>query len=74
LSVLFALGSCSLFLQKLNKKIIISMVVVVVAGLAAFGTSVGLVSCQSWQYNEQTRGKTVTSPVKIDNSIKVEDN
>lgn len=49
LSALFALGSCVAFLRKNNKKLLISMLIVIAAGLTTFSTAVGLVTCQSWQ-------------------------
>lgn len=51
LAALFALGSCAAFSQKNNKKLLISMLIVIAAGLTTFSTAVGLLACQSWQFN-----------------------
>lgn len=66
LSALFAVCAYIAFSLNINKRLIISVVTIVIAGLASFGTAVGLVSYQSIQMDGQVRrnlsSKTVKNP------------
>lgn len=58
LSALFAVCAYIAFSLNVNKRIIISVVGIVIAGLLSFGTAVGLVSYQSLQVESQMRRDT----------------
>lgn len=53
LASLFALGSYVAFSMKINNRIIIGVIVIIISGIASFSMAVGLVSYQSIQLNSQ---------------------
>lgn len=65
LSVLFAVCAYVAFSLNINKRIIISIVIIVITGLASFGTAVGLVSYQSLQINGQIQRETINTKISV---------
>lgn len=65
LSTLFAVVAYIAFTLNMNKRIIISVVVIVVAGLLSFGTAVGLVSYQSMRADSQIQRTVKDSSISV---------
>jgi phage shock protein PspC (stress-responsive transcriptional regulator) len=68
LTVLCILGAYASFAQKLTKRVLISMCIVIVAGLVSFGGVIGLAKFGSYQHSDyidaNTRSQTVPMPAK----------
>jgi len=68
LTILFILGAYASFVQKLTKRVIISMCIVIVAGLVSFGGAIGFAKYGSYQHSyyidANTRSQTVPTPAK----------
>lgn len=66
LTVLFILSAYASFAQKLTKRVLVSICVVIVAGLVTFGGAIGLAKYGSYQHNyyvdANTRSQTVSLP------------
>jgi phage shock protein PspC (stress-responsive transcriptional regulator) len=65
LSALFAVGAYTVFSRKFTKRLVIGVVIIIITGLASFGTAFGLVSYQSWQLNDQTSRNIVSSNIIV---------
>jgi len=65
LSTLFAVGAYIAFTLNINRRIIISIAVIVLAGLVSFGTAVGLVSYQSIRVDGQVQRSTKDSIISV---------
>ncbi|MDK2899185.1 MAG: hypothetical protein PWQ10_372 [Patescibacteria group bacterium] len=65
LSILFAVCAYIVFTLNFNKRMIISIIVIVVAGLLSFGTAVGLVSYQSIRLDSQLQRRVEDSVIAI---------
>jgi phage shock protein PspC (stress-responsive transcriptional regulator) len=68
LTILFILGAYASFVRKLTKRVLISMCIVIVAGLVTFGGAIGLAKYGSYQHSyyidANTRSQTVAMPAK----------
>lgn len=67
LVVMFALSAYASFVQKISRRVLISLCVVVVLGLASFGIAIGLAQYGGFQIKQaiqaNTRTQTLTMPV-----------
>lgn len=70
LTILFILGAYAFFAQKLTKRVLVSVCIVIVAGLVSFGGAIGLARYGSYQHSyyidANTRTQTVPVPGKTD--------
>ena len=66
LTVLFILGAYAAFAQKMTKRVLVSICVVIVAGIVSFGGAIGLAKYSSYQHDyyveANTRSQTVPMP------------
>lgn len=69
LTVLFILGAYAAFAQKMTKRVLVSICIVIVAGLVAFGGAIGLAKYGSYRHSyyvdANTRSQTVPLPTAI---------
>lgn len=65
LAVLFILGAYASFAQKMTRRVLISICIVIVLGLVSFGTAVGLVSFGGFQNNQQLKANTREASVSL---------
>jgi len=65
LSTLFAVSAYIAFTLNINKRIIISIAAIVIAGLVSFGTAVGLVSYQSIRVDSKVQRSTKDSTISV---------
>jgi phage shock protein PspC (stress-responsive transcriptional regulator) len=72
LTILFVLGAYASFSQKVTRRVLVSICVVVVLGLASFGTAIGLVEYRSLQRQQQIeanmRETTLAVPAGLENA------
>lgn len=68
LTILFILGAYASFAQKLTKRVLVSICIVIVAGLVSFGGAIGLAKYGSYQHGSyidaNTRSQAVAMPAK----------
>lgn len=62
---LFSLATYALFAQKINKRIIISGVVIIALGMAAFVATVGIGATQSWRIASEAQSQVKTTKVEL---------
>ena len=69
LTILFILGAYASFAQKLTKRVLVSICIVIVAGLVSFGGAIGLAKYGSYQHgyyiDANTRTESVMMPGKV---------
>lgn len=67
LASLFSIGAYAAFARKFTKRLLVSVMGIVVAGIVAFGAAIGLVGYQSWLITSQIRENTISVPGDFSN-------
>lgn len=67
LASLFSIGAYAAFARKFTKRLLVSVIGIVVAGIVAFGAAIGLVGYQSWLITSQIRENTISVPGDFSN-------
>jgi phage shock protein PspC (stress-responsive transcriptional regulator) len=65
LTALFILGAYASFAQKMTRRVLVSICIVIILGLVSFGTAVGLVSFGGFHNNQQIKANTRESTMAL---------